>query len=90
MKLSAIMGRGSRRDFVDLHAVCRKGSSLAEVYEWFQHKFAGIAYDPYHVARSLVYFVEAEAEPMPQMLEPVRWDEVKGFFLHESRRIFAE
>lgn len=88
MKLSAIMGRGSRRDFVDLHAVCRQGLSLAEIYQWFQRKYAGIAYDPYHVARSLVYFVEAEDEPMPRMLEPVGWDEVKTFFGRESRRVF--
>lgn len=88
-KLSAIMSRGTRRDFVDLHAVSRRGFTLAEIYGWFQQKYAGISYDPYHVARSLVYFVEAEEEPMPQMLDPVRWDDVTEFFLRESRRVFG-
>ena len=88
MKLSAIMGRGTRRDFVDLYAVCRQGVSLREVYGWFQQKYAGISYDPYHLAKSLVYFVEAEKEPIPVMLHPIRWDEVQEFFLRESRGVF--
>lgn len=89
MKLSAIMSRGSRRDFVDLYAVCRHGHSLEEVYGWFQHKYRGISYDRYHLAKSLVYFVDAEEERMPVMLWPCRWDEVKAFCIAESRRVFG-
>lgn len=89
MKLSAIMGRGSRRDFVDLYAVCRQGHGLGEVFGWFQQKYHGITYDLYHLARSLVYFLDAEEERMPVMLWPCRWDEVKAFFTAESRRVFS-
>lgn len=89
MKLSAIMGRGSRRDFVDLYAVCRHGHSLEEVYGWFQHKYRGISYDRYHLAKSLVYFVDAEKELMPVMLWPCRWEEVRQFFIRESQRAFG-
>jgi len=89
MKLSAIMGRGSRRDFVDLYAVCQHGHSLETVYGWFQHKFRGITYDPYHLAKSLVYFLDAEEERMPVVLWPCRWEDVKAFFVHESHRIFG-
>jgi hypothetical protein len=89
MKLSAIMSRGSRRDFVDLYAVCQHGHNLEEVYGWFQQKYQGILYDPYHLARSLVYFLDAEEERMPVMLWPCRWDEVKAFFVHESQRVFS-
>ncbi len=88
MKLSAIMSRGSRRDFVDLYAVCQDGYGLDEVYGWFREKYRGIAYEPYHVAKSLVYFVEAEEERMPVMLWPCGWDEVKAFFIRESQRVF--
>lgn len=89
MKLSAIMGRGSRRDFVDLYAVCRQGYGLEQVHGWFQQKYAGISYDPYHLARSLVYFVEAEEEPMPVMLQPCPWEQVREFFIRESQRVFG-
>jgi hypothetical protein len=89
MKLSAIMSRGTRRDFVDLYAVCRHGYSLEEVNRWFEQKYAGISYDPYHLAKSLVYFVDAEKEPMPEMLQAVQWDEVRQLFIHESHRAFG-
>jgi Nucleotidyl transferase AbiEii toxin, Type IV TA system len=89
MKLSAIMARGSRRDFVDLYGVCQHGDSLEAVYGWFQQKYRGISYDPYHLARSLVYFLDAEEERMPVMLRPYRWDEVKAFFVRESQRVFG-
>jgi hypothetical protein len=89
MKLSAIMGRGSRRDFVDLYAVCQRDHSLEEVYGWFQQKYRGISYDPYHLAKSLVYFLDAEEERMPVMLWPCRWDEVREFFVRESQGAFG-
>lgn len=89
MKLSAIMSRGSRRDFVDLYAVCQHGHALEEVFGWFQQKYRGISYDRYHLAKSLVYFVDAEEEQMPVMLWPCRWEEVRQFFMAESRRIFG-
>jgi hypothetical protein len=40
-----------------------------------------------HVQKSLVYFVDAEKEPMPAMLLPLSWEEVKGFFLREVRNL---
>jgi len=89
MKLSAIMGRGSRRDFVDLYAVCQHGHEMEEVYGWFRLKYRGISYDPYHLAKSLVYFVDAEKEPLPVMLWPCHWDDVKAFFVRESQRVFS-
>ncbi len=89
MKLSAIMSRGTRRDFVDLYAVCHHGHGLEHVYRWFRQKYLGISYDPYHVIKSLVYFTDAEKEPMPVMLWPCNWDEVKAFFTAESRRVFS-
>lgn len=89
MKLSAIMSRGARRDFVDLYAACQVGHGLSAVWGWFEQKYRGISYDPYHLAKSLVYFVDAEKEPMPVMLWPCRWDEVKAFFIRESQRVFG-
>lgn len=82
------MSCGSRRDFVDVYAVCRHGHSLEEIYAWFEEKYRGISYDPCHLARGLVYFLDAEGERMPVMLWPCRWDEVRESFLRGSRRVF--
>lgn len=40
-----------------------------------------------HTIKSLCYFEDAEREPPPKLLAPVAWDDVKTFFLSESRRL---
>ena len=54
----------------------------------FRQKYQGITVDPYHLTRSLCYFDDAEAEPMPDMLHSVSWDEIKAFFQAEAIRLF--
>jgi hypothetical protein len=76
MKLSAIAGRGARRDFWDLHALLTaRDRPLAQVLEAYRRKFA--AEDTGHVVRSLVYFDDAEAEPMPSGLEEGGWRRIQ-------------
>jgi len=86
MKLSALASRGSRRDFVDLYAAAQR-YGLPRLLEFFQRKFAQANYSVIHVQKSLVYFVDAEKEPMPAMLLPLSWGEVKAFFLREVRNL---
>ena len=42
-----------------------------------RRRFANIDYNEYHLLKSLVFFDEAEAEPMPRMLRRASWLEVK-------------
>ncbi len=87
MKLVAISQRGSRRDFFDLFFTCRQNIPLAELLSMLPRKFPGVKYSLSHILRSLVYFDDAEKEPMPKMLMPVRWAEIKGFFQTEVKMI---
>jgi hypothetical protein len=41
----------------------------------------------YQVLLSLTWFDDAEAEPMPEMLEPFDWAECKAFFEREARAL---
>jgi predicted nucleotidyltransferase component of viral defense system len=82
MKISAVASRGSRRDFVDVYAVSQK-YGLEKLLQTFQKKFAKVNYSMVHVLKSLTYFEDAEREPMPDMLVPLAWDEVKQFFCRE-------
>lgn len=84
MKVAAIAGRGSRKDFVDLYFVCREAFTLEKVLALFDAKFRGIPYERYHVLKSLTFFEDAEAEPMPVMLQPASWEGIKQFFLREA------
>jgi predicted nucleotidyltransferase component of viral defense system len=86
MKLSALASRGSRRDFVDLYAVAQR-HGLSTLVELFQQKFSRVNYSTIHVLKSLIYFADAEKEPIPDMLLPLSWEEVKAFFLHEVRKL---
>ena len=90
MKLAAITGRGSRKDFVDLYVYAREVTSLRQALAWFRDKYLGVTVDPYHVLRSLTFFDDAEAEAMPHLLIAVTWDEIKAFFRAEAARLFRD
>jgi hypothetical protein len=86
MKLSAIGNRGAARDFWDLHSIIgATGSSLAQLLSAFQTKFAAI--DIGHIVRSLVYFGDADAEPLPTGLGPDDWVVVKRDLEHWVREL---
>ena len=88
MKVLAVAQRGSRRDFVDLFVLHHHaGLPLERALALFQQKYAGQNYSLAHVIKALGYLEDAESEPMPKMLQPLRWDEVRSFFLSESRRL---
>ncbi len=77
MKVVAIGGTGSRKDFVDLYFYLRGADGLASVLSLLKRRFTGIDYNEYHLLKSLVYFDDAESEPMPRMIEDVPWKTVK-------------
>lgn len=87
MKLSTIIARGKRRDFVDLFEICRK-LPLERVIEAFRKKAGGEGYNPLIVAKALVYFADAEKDPMPVLLRPCDWGEVTRFFSAEVQRLW--
>jgi hypothetical protein len=87
MKLIAISGRGSRKDFVDLYTILRGGWSLQEYFDALPGKYPSGRANTYHILKSLTYFEDAEKEPMPRMLEPLDWDECKRFFIREAHAI---
>ena len=83
MKLSAIASRGTKRDFVDLYIATRQ-LDLGKLLELFERKYAATRYNRLHVLKSLTFFADAEKDPMPHMLMPLDWNEVRGFFLQET------
>ena len=88
MKLAALAGRGSRKDFVDLYVYTREVAPLEHTFARFREKYRGVSVDPYHLVRSLAFFEDAEVEAMPDMLIPVAWDQVTAFFRAEATRLF--
>jgi hypothetical protein len=86
MKISEISSRGTKRDFVDLYMVAQQ-YNLSELFKMFQRKFSLVPYNNVHILKSLTYFIDAESEPMPDMLVPLSWDTVKQFFISEVPKL---
>ena len=83
MKISPITSRGARRDLIDLYAAAQL-HALPELLRLFHQKYARVNYSQVHVLKSLTYFEDADKEPMPEMLAPITWAEVRSFFLREA------
>ncbi|MBN1283455.1 MAG: nucleotidyl transferase AbiEii/AbiGii toxin family protein [Proteobacteria bacterium] len=87
MKLIAVSGRGSRKDFIDLYFILKGNPTLTEYFGLLSKKYAKGRANAYHILKSLTYFDDAEAEPMPRMLAPFEWKECKAFFVRQAHSI---
>ena len=76
MKIDAVSSRGSKKDFVDIFFLLKK-YSLEKIIGFFEKKYADINYNKLHILKSLVYFAEADNEPIPIMIQDIDWEEVK-------------
>jgi len=85
MKLEAIAGRGSKKDFVDMFFLLQK-FSVKEIFEFHAQKYGMGLSNQYHHSKSLVYFADAEEEAMPVMIEPLSWEEVKKSIVAHAKR----
>jgi len=74
MKLAAITNRGTKKDFIDL-AFLLDRFDLPQMLGFYRQKFKDG--EPFMVLKSMVYFEDAEDDPMPYMLQPINWDETK-------------
>jgi hypothetical protein len=83
MKLAALIGRGTRKDFVDLYFILQK-ISLEELFAVAAIKYAQVSTFAMSAVRAMAYFEDAEALPMPEMLHKVSWAEVKRFLLKQA------
>jgi predicted nucleotidyltransferase component of viral defense system len=78
MKLAAIIDRGTRKDYVDLYFILQE-VSLDTLFRVAAEKYATVRSFPVSATRALAYFEDAEALPMPQMLDKTPWPKMKKF-----------
>ncbi len=74
MKLAAITGRGTKKDFIDLYFLLKR-FSLNEMLLWYTQKFPDVT--TFMVLKSLTYFDDADLDPEPVQLVSFEWPEVK-------------
>ena len=76
MKVRAIVGRGTRKDFVDLYYLLQQ-FSISDILNLFRKKYPDV--NDFIAIRSLTYFEDAEQAPMPLMLTSDSWDAMKAY-----------
>lgn len=74
MKVNAIIGRGTRKDFIDLYALLQH-YSLQDIMAFYQQKYP--EFSEYRALLSMTYFDDAEQQDMPKMFIDTPWDEMK-------------
>jgi hypothetical protein len=76
MKLSAITGRGTKKDFIDLYFLLQY-YKLEEILNFYKQKY----YDgsTFLVLKSLSYFSDADGDESLKILKPMNWNNVKKF-----------
>lgn len=87
MKIGAIIGRGSRKDFRDLREIARE-VPIERLLRLAPRKFPDSEDFLFQASKALVYFEDAEAEPEPRLLRREPWEEIKRFFAKEVPRVF--
>ncbi|RLA78103.1 MAG: hypothetical protein DRG36_06760 [Deltaproteobacteria bacterium] len=76
MKLVAIAQRGSKKDFIDIYAICTRHKPLPDLIKMAKEKFELEDVSP--ILYGLTYFDDADGERMPRMLWRENWREIKG------------
>jgi len=84
MKLAAITNRGTKKDFIDMYFLLQH-FSLNEMLEYYKTKYNTNSI--YNVIRSLVYFADAENDPMPKIYKTAIWNEVKSVIKKSVEKI---
>jgi len=84
MKLAALMGRATKRDYIDVHVLLTEGHlSLPEMIRAFEQKYP--KHDVQGALRALAFFADVEGN-MPIMLAPTTWKKVTTDLARLARR----
>ena len=76
LKINAIEGRGTKKDFVDIYVLLQH-FSLEQILEFYRQKYPD--YSIFRALRSLTYFEDAESQAMPELFIPETWEQMKTY-----------
>lgn len=83
MKIIAVSQRGRKRDFVDMYWYVHHKESLLDILRLLPEQYPTVAHDYHHILKSLVYFEDAENDPMPKLFFKADWKTIKRYFQRE-------
>lgn len=83
MKLAAIIGRGARKDLVDLYFILQR-TAIERLFQVAAMRYARVRTFAISATRALAYFEDAETLPMPRMIDHTPWSTMKRFLEHQA------
>lgn len=84
MKINAIEGRGTKKDFIDMYFLLQH-YTLDDILKFYAEKYPENSV--FRGLMSLSYFEDAEDELMPKMFSNIQWDDMKQFILDKVATI---
>lgn len=90
MKIIAISQRGRKRDFIDLFWYVQNKESLLVVMKKLPAQYPSVTHGYHHILESMMYFVDAEADPMPKLFFDADWKTIKAYFQAEVPNVAKE
>jgi len=83
MKIIAISQRGRKRDFFDVYWCAKNIEPLENTIKRLKTQYPSVAHNYHHILKSLVFFEDAESDPMPEIHFKATWKQVKNYFVKE-------
>lgn len=83
MKVNAIEGRGSKKDFIDLYYLLQR-YTLVEILDFYEQKYP--EHSVFRALMSMSYFDDADMQPTPRMFTDVSWNEMKKYIQSQVRQ----
>ena len=80
MKVNAVMGRGTKKDFIDVYFLLQH-YTFEELMQFYLQKYTDGSV--YRALLSMSYFADADPQPMPYMFQQVDWNTVKEEIRHQ-------
>jgi len=92
MKIAAIADRGTKRDFIDLYFILNEAKimTLEKSLKLYDKKFKVLSQNKLHILKSLVYFDDAENEPMPMMIRDIEWGKIKEVIVDKVKKLLDD
>lgn len=92
MKVDALQGRGTKKDFIDLYTILTTEKWLIDqALLYFQKKYKEANYNLGHILKSLVYFEDANSSQSKlTLIQDYNWDDVKSFFVDQVKKYQSE
>jgi predicted nucleotidyltransferase component of viral defense system len=75
MKIAAITGRGTMKDFIDLFYLLQQ-FSLEQILQFYEQKYSDASI--FMALKSLSYFDDANLDIMPKMFDKINWENIKS------------